>query len=159
MRFKHQKQNQLHPPQQDSAVPSLPFKQIPWQPNPGLSGTQQLEDLFRSEKPKIPLLISTFDSSELTLTPFVEPSQPDEPRIPGPSQPSEPHEDALTCEPEPEVAPTQSMEEPFVCPATPAFVIIIDNTPVGSPPVPSSPQSHDEARQESTDLQLTLMIP
>ncbi|MBW0532072.1 hypothetical protein O181_071787 [Austropuccinia psidii MF-1] len=30
-----------------------------------------------------------------------------------PSQPSEPHEDAFTCEPEPDVAPTQSTEEPF----------------------------------------------
>ncbi|MBW0528730.1 hypothetical protein O181_068445 [Austropuccinia psidii MF-1] len=52
-------------------------------------------------------------SSELTLPPFVEPSQHHERPISGPSQPSEPHEDALTHEPEPEVAPTQSMEKPF----------------------------------------------
>ncbi|MBW0480188.1 hypothetical protein O181_019903 [Austropuccinia psidii MF-1] len=48
----------------------------------------------------IPFLILTFDSSELTLPPFVEPSQLNEPAIPGPSQFSEPqvpsHEDALT---------------------------------------------------------------
>ncbi|MBW0540948.1 hypothetical protein O181_080663 [Austropuccinia psidii MF-1] len=37
-----------------------------------------------------------------------------------------------TCQPETEVAPTQSMEEPFACPTTPASIIIIDNTPVGS---------------------------
>ncbi|MBW0511917.1 hypothetical protein O181_051632 [Austropuccinia psidii MF-1] len=64
-------------------------KQTPRQLTPGPSGTQWLEDLFR------------------------QPSQPDEPPIPGPSPSSKPHEDILTCEPEPEVAPTQSMEEPF----------------------------------------------
>ncbi|MBW0522167.1 hypothetical protein O181_061882, partial [Austropuccinia psidii MF-1] len=47
------------------------------------------------------------------------PSQHKEPPIPGRSQPSKPHEDALTCGPEPEVALTQSMEEPFARPATP----------------------------------------
>ncbi|MBW0554888.1 hypothetical protein O181_094603 [Austropuccinia psidii MF-1] len=36
-----------------------------------------------------------------------------EPPIPGPSPSSKPPEDAPTCEPEPEVAPTQSTEEPF----------------------------------------------
>ncbi|MBW0490043.1 hypothetical protein O181_029758 [Austropuccinia psidii MF-1] len=101
---------------------------------------------------------------ELTLPPFVEPSQHHEPPIPGPSQPSEPHEDTSTCEPEPEVAPTQSMEENFV---TPASAIIIDNMPVASPLLPSapkspnasSPHSHDKACQEHNDLQPTLMIP
>ncbi|MBW0483099.1 hypothetical protein O181_022814 [Austropuccinia psidii MF-1] len=90
----------------------------------------------------------------------LEPSQYDEPPIPGPSKASEPHEDPLTHEPEPEVAPTKSMEEPFgksnftfftllnfsspllwpspACPATPASVIIINNTPVRYPP-PSTP--------------------
>ncbi|MBW0548910.1 hypothetical protein O181_088625 [Austropuccinia psidii MF-1] len=63
-----------------------------------------------------------------------KPSQPNEPPIPGPSQPSEPREDTLTCEPEPEVAPTQSMEEPVAHPATPTSVIIIDDAPVGSLP-------------------------
>ncbi|MBW0474114.1 hypothetical protein O181_013829 [Austropuccinia psidii MF-1] len=73
------------------------------------------------------------------LTPGPKPSQHNEPSIPGPSHPSEPHEDALTWEPEPEVAPMQSMEEPFDRPATTAVVIIIDNTPVGSPSTPSTP--------------------
>ncbi|MBW0487411.1 hypothetical protein O181_027126 [Austropuccinia psidii MF-1] len=98
--------NQPNPPQQDSPVPSLPCKQTPWQP------TQWLEDLFLGKQPEFHLL-STFDSSELTAPPFVEPCQTDEPPIPGPSPSPEPHEEVLTCEPEPEVAPTQSMEEPF----------------------------------------------
>ncbi|MBW0566704.1 hypothetical protein O181_106419 [Austropuccinia psidii MF-1] len=42
-----------------------------------------------------------------------EPSQTKEPPIPGPSPSSKPPEDVPTCEPEPEVAPTQSMEESF----------------------------------------------
>ncbi|MBW0486471.1 hypothetical protein O181_026186 [Austropuccinia psidii MF-1] len=52
-------------------------------------------------------------------------------------------------------------EEPFAPPATPASVIIINNTPVGSPknPTASSPESHNEAWQELKDLQPTLMIP
>ncbi|MBW0546416.1 hypothetical protein O181_086131 [Austropuccinia psidii MF-1] len=61
----------------------------------------------------IPFLISTFDSIELTLPPFVEPSQHNEPPIPGQSQSSESHEDSSSHEPEPEVAPMQSREEPF----------------------------------------------
>ncbi|MBW0471312.1 hypothetical protein O181_011027 [Austropuccinia psidii MF-1] len=84
-----------------------------------------------------------------------EPYKPNEPSIPGQSQPLEPHE------PEPEVAPMQSTEEPFAHPTTPTSIIIIYDTPVGSPlpPVlpwflpkrfplaPSSPQSHDDAWQ------------
>ncbi|MBW0579137.1 hypothetical protein O181_118852, partial [Austropuccinia psidii MF-1] len=79
------------------------------------------------------------------------PSQHHEPPIPGPSPSYKPPEDVPTHEPEPEVAPTQSMEEPFgksqlhffnssqlfltpLCPATPCSVIIINNTPVRSPP-------------------------
>ncbi|MBW0540248.1 hypothetical protein O181_079963, partial [Austropuccinia psidii MF-1] len=42
-----------------------------------------------------------------------KPSQTKEPPIPGPSPSSEPPEDVLTREPEPEVASTQSTEEPF----------------------------------------------
>ncbi|MBW0551701.1 hypothetical protein O181_091416, partial [Austropuccinia psidii MF-1] len=49
----------------------------------------------------------------LALPPFVEPSQQDEPPIPGPSPSSKPPEEIPTCEPEPEVALTQSTEEPF----------------------------------------------
>ncbi|MBW0511958.1 hypothetical protein O181_051673 [Austropuccinia psidii MF-1] len=93
-------------------MPNLPRKQTPQQLTPGLSGTQWLEDLFRSKKPKFSL-IYTFDSSELTLPPIVEPSQPNGTPIPCPSPSAEPHEDVPTCEPEPEVAPTQSTEEPF----------------------------------------------
>ncbi|MBW0507205.1 hypothetical protein O181_046920 [Austropuccinia psidii MF-1] len=75
-----------------------------------------------------------------------------------------------TCEPEPEVAPTQSTEEPFAHPATPCSVIIIDDMPVRSltpPPSPSvtspstptpenpnasSPHSHNDACQEFTNF-------
>ncbi|MBW0551921.1 hypothetical protein O181_091636, partial [Austropuccinia psidii MF-1] len=39
-------QNQLNPPLQDSPIPSLPCEKTPWQPTPGLSGTQWFEDLF-----------------------------------------------------------------------------------------------------------------
>ncbi|MBW0486989.1 hypothetical protein O181_026704 [Austropuccinia psidii MF-1] len=127
----HIEQNQPNPLQQDSPIPSLSCEQTPQQLTPGTSGTQWLEDLFRSEQPKFHL-ISTFDSSELTLPPFVGPSQTNEPPIPGPSPSSKPHEDVLTCEPEPEVAPTQSMEEPFACPTPPHSVIIINDMPVGS---------------------------
>ncbi|MBW0566783.1 hypothetical protein O181_106498 [Austropuccinia psidii MF-1] len=80
-----------------------------------------------------------------------EPSQTDEPPIPGPSPSSEPHEDILTRESEPEVAPTQSMEEPFACPTPPHSVITIEDMPVGSllsfllplvfPLPPSAPKS------------------
>ncbi|MBW0542026.1 hypothetical protein O181_081741 [Austropuccinia psidii MF-1] len=150
----------------------MPHKQTPQQPTPGPSGPQWSEDLFYCKQPTFPFLILTFSSSELTLPPFVEPP------IPGPSQASEPHEDPLTCEPEPEVVPTQSTEEPFVYPATPASVTIIDDMPIGCPcsfprdpfhfhpehnrllpPAPSSPQSYNDAWQEFMDLQLTLMIP
>ncbi|MBW0470428.1 hypothetical protein O181_010143 [Austropuccinia psidii MF-1] len=70
---------------------------------------------------------------ELTLPLFVEPSQCDEPPMPGPSPSSKPHEDVSARGPKSEVAPTQSSEEPFACPATPRSVIIIENFPVGSP--------------------------
>ncbi|MBW0555771.1 hypothetical protein O181_095486 [Austropuccinia psidii MF-1] len=42
-----------------------------------------------------------------------KPSQTKEPPIPGPSPSSQPPEDNTAHEPEPEVAPTQSTEEPF----------------------------------------------
>ncbi|MBW0532865.1 hypothetical protein O181_072580 [Austropuccinia psidii MF-1] len=61
MGFKHQKQNPLNPPQQDSPVPSFPCKQTPRKPTPGPSDTRWLEELFR------------------------EPSPTEEPPIPGPS--------------------------------------------------------------------------
>ncbi|MBW0526116.1 hypothetical protein O181_065831 [Austropuccinia psidii MF-1] len=84
---------------------------------------------------------------------FREPSQTKEPPIPCPSPSSQPPEDILTCEPEPEVAPTQSTEEPFACPSTPCSIIIIDNTPIGYPS-----HSHNDPCQEFTDLQPTLLI-
>ncbi|MBW0466512.1 hypothetical protein O181_006227 [Austropuccinia psidii MF-1] len=193
----HIEQNPPNPPQQDSPVPRMPCKHNLWQPTPRLSGTQWLEDLFCSKQPTFPFLILNFASSELTFPPFVEPSQYDEPPILGPSKASEPHEDPLTCEPEPEVATTKSMEEPFgkshftfftllnfsspllwpypARPATPVSIIIINNTPIGYPPpstptpeIPliapkspttSSPQSHDEAWQEFTELRPNLIIP
>ncbi|MBW0478963.1 hypothetical protein O181_018678 [Austropuccinia psidii MF-1] len=81
--------NPPNSPQQDFPIPHMPCEQTLGQPTPGSSGSQWLEDLF------------------------CEPSQNNEPPIPGPSQASEPHEDPSTCEPEPEVASTQSTEEPF----------------------------------------------
>ncbi|MBW0522369.1 hypothetical protein O181_062084 [Austropuccinia psidii MF-1] len=74
---------------QNSTVPSLPHEQTPRQPTPGLSGTRWSEELF------------------------LEPSRTKKPPIPGPSPSSQPPEDNTTCEPEPEVAPMQSTEEPF----------------------------------------------
>ncbi|MBW0511021.1 hypothetical protein O181_050736 [Austropuccinia psidii MF-1] len=87
----------------------MPREQTPRQPTPGPSGTQWSEDLSH------------------------KPSQYDEPPIPGPSPSSKPPEDILTSEPEPEVAPTQSTEDPFACPTTPCSIIIIDDIPVRSP--------------------------
>ncbi|MBW0510270.1 hypothetical protein O181_049985 [Austropuccinia psidii MF-1] len=109
-------QNPLNPTQQDSPIPHIPYEKTLWQLIPGLCGTKY----------------------ELTLPSFVEPSKHNEPPIPGPSQASDyqlpSHEKDLTCDPEPKVAPTQSMEEPFACPATTWSYIIIDNTPIGTPP-------------------------
>ncbi|MBW0593734.1 hypothetical protein O181_133449, partial [Austropuccinia psidii MF-1] len=107
-------QNPPNRRRQDTPVPSLPREKTPRQPTPGPSGTQWSEDLFR------------------------EPSQHDEPPIPGLSPSSKPPEDLRTREPEPEVTPTQSTEESFARPGTPCSIIIIDNTPVGSPHPPSS---------------------
>ncbi|MBW0550517.1 hypothetical protein O181_090232 [Austropuccinia psidii MF-1] len=97
---------------------------------------------------------------------FWEPSQHNEPPIPGLSPSSKPPEDVLTSPP-----------------ATPRSIIIIDDTPVGSPtpppstptpdlppiatenptasspPVPSSSHSYDDTCQEFNDLRPTLMIP
>ncbi|MBW0513143.1 hypothetical protein O181_052858 [Austropuccinia psidii MF-1] len=110
MGFKRQRKTKpTKSPQQDFPVPSLPCKQTPRQPTPGPSGTQWSEELF------------------------CEPSQTKEPPIPGPSSSSQPPEDVPTHEPEPEVAPRQSTEEPF---ALPCSIIIINDTPVGSPPPP-----------------------
>ncbi|MBW0553677.1 hypothetical protein O181_093392 [Austropuccinia psidii MF-1] len=148
----HIEQIPPNPPQQDSPIQCLPCKQTPRQPTPGPSGTQWLEDLSH------------------------EPSQHDEPPIPGPSPSSEPPENVATCEPEPEVAPTQSMEEPFdpppispaltPPPSTPTPVPSLDlpciaakNPTASSLVVPSSSHSYNDACQEFTDLRPTLMIP
>ncbi|MBW0526699.1 hypothetical protein O181_066414 [Austropuccinia psidii MF-1] len=86
MGFKCQKQTPPNPPQQDSPVPHIPHKKALRQLTPGPSGTD-------------------------------EPSQYDELRIPGRSQSPKSqlptHEDGSTCEPEPEVAPKQSKEDPL----------------------------------------------
>ncbi|MBW0533691.1 hypothetical protein O181_073406 [Austropuccinia psidii MF-1] len=95
-----QKQNPLNPPQQDSTVLHIPREQTPRQPTPGPSGTQWSEDLSHGKQPTLP-------------SPFVGPSQHNKPPIPGPIPFSEPPRDIPTREPEPEVAPTQSMEDPF----------------------------------------------
>ncbi|MBW0485529.1 hypothetical protein O181_025244 [Austropuccinia psidii MF-1] len=121
-----------------------------------------------TKSPTTRLTCSSYASRENSVATHSRPEWHLMPPIPGPSQPSEPHEDTLAHGPEPDVAPTQPMEEPVALPATPTSVIIIDNMPVGSPPpflpwrslpAPSYPHSHDEACQEFTDLQLTLIIP
>ncbi|MBW0526225.1 hypothetical protein O181_065940 [Austropuccinia psidii MF-1] len=181
--IKTPKTNPTNPPRQDSPVPSLPHKQTPPKPTPGPSGTQWSEDLFHGKQPKFHL-IPTFDSSELTLPPFVEPSQTNEPPIPGPSPSSKAHEDIPTHEPEPEVAPTQSMEEPFgksqlhfsyssqLFLTFPLTISSLSHSTLlrhhhrqyacqipPSLPVPSFPHSHNEAHQEFTYLRPTLTIP
>ncbi|MBW0506237.1 hypothetical protein O181_045952 [Austropuccinia psidii MF-1] len=92
----------------------MPCKQTPQQHTPGPSGTQWFEDLSH------------------------EPSQHNEPPIPGPSPSSEPPEDILTSHP-----------------ATPCSVIIIHNMPVGSPlhSYPGSfPGSSSHCHQEPNRL-------
>ncbi|MBW0478955.1 hypothetical protein O181_018670 [Austropuccinia psidii MF-1] len=87
-----------------------------------------------------------------------KPSQHHDPPIQSSESQVPSHEDISAHEPEPEVAPTQSTEEPFACPSTPQSVIIIESMPVGSPvpsleiPTASSPHSHYEAWQEFTKL-------
>ncbi|MBW0515908.1 hypothetical protein O181_055623 [Austropuccinia psidii MF-1] len=115
-----------------------------------------------------PMVTSLLDRSKVIIRPMKdEPSQHNEPPTPGPSPSSKPPEDVPTCEPEVEVAPTQSTEDPFACPTTPPSIILIDNMPIGSP-LPNSatfplwdpsPHSHNDTRQEFTGLQPTLMIP
>ncbi|MBW0578877.1 hypothetical protein O181_118592, partial [Austropuccinia psidii MF-1] len=150
-----------------SPVPSLPRKQTPRQPTPGPSGTRWSEELFR------------------------EPSRTKEPPIPGPSPSSQPPEDNTTHEPEPEVAPMQSTEEPFgkspllflhssqlfltfsstissLAGRSPlhnyhrrytCWITDSPTFPSCSPPVQSPSYSHNDACQEFTNLQPTLMIP
>ncbi|MBW0588530.1 hypothetical protein O181_128245 [Austropuccinia psidii MF-1] len=76
-----------NPPQQDSPIPCMPCKQPLWQSTPGMSGTQWSEELFHGKQQHaIPFLILTFESSELTLPPFLDPSQQNYPPITGLSQ-------------------------------------------------------------------------
>ncbi|MBW0556128.1 hypothetical protein O181_095843 [Austropuccinia psidii MF-1] len=102
----------------------MPCKETPWQPTPGLCGTQWSEDLINRRQKAIPFLILTFAVCELTMSPFVESSQHYEPPIlspippiPGLSQASNSqipsHESDSTHEPEPQVCLMQSMEAPF----------------------------------------------
>ncbi|MBW0525212.1 hypothetical protein O181_064927 [Austropuccinia psidii MF-1] len=113
MAFKRQKQNPPNPPNK-----TLPFL------------------VCLASKPRGNPLQARVAPDGLRNYSAVKSSQTKEPPIPGPSPLSQPPEDNTTCEPEPEVAPTQSMEEPFARPATPRSIIIIDDTPVGSPPPP-----------------------
>ncbi|MBW0583428.1 hypothetical protein O181_123143 [Austropuccinia psidii MF-1] len=100
MGFKHQKQNPPNLLQQDTCLPHIPCKQTLLQPTPGPIGTQWLEDLF------------------------CKPSQHNETPIPGPSQSSKSqvplHEDALTCEPEPEVPQHNPQRNLLLVPLLPA---------------------------------------
>ncbi|MBW0499658.1 hypothetical protein O181_039373 [Austropuccinia psidii MF-1] len=63
-----------------------------------------------------PMVTSLLDWSKVIIWPMKdgnEPSQHKEPPIPGPSPSSKPPEEVPTCELEAEVAPMQSMEDPF----------------------------------------------
>ncbi|MBW0561716.1 hypothetical protein O181_101431 [Austropuccinia psidii MF-1] len=99
-----------NPPQQDSPVPSLPHKQLPWQPTPGPSGTQWSEELFHAHLTTPRSIIITYDMPVVSPLP----------------------------------------RDPFQCPKNPN---------ASSPPVQSPSHSHNNTRQEFTDLQPTLMIP
>ncbi|MBW0500294.1 hypothetical protein O181_040009 [Austropuccinia psidii MF-1] len=160
MGFKRQKQNQPNPLQQDSPVPSLPCGQPPQKPTAGLSGMQWSEDLYHGKQPKFHL-ISTLDSIDLTLPPFGEPFQPKEPPIPGPSPSSEPHEDVLTREPEPEVAPTQCMEEPFGKPQIYFFYSsqLFLTFPLTISSLPHTTPLCDHHQQYTCRIHLPLMFP
>ncbi|MBW0501012.1 hypothetical protein O181_040727 [Austropuccinia psidii MF-1] len=82
-------QNPPNPLQQDTSVPCMPCEQTPQEPTSGLSGTQWSENSF------------------------CEPSQDNEPPIPGSSPSPEAHGDLSPFKPEPEVALTHSLEEPL----------------------------------------------
>ncbi|MBW0486251.1 hypothetical protein O181_025966 [Austropuccinia psidii MF-1] len=79
-------QNTPDPPQQDSPVPHMPYKKTQRQTTPGPSGTQWSVDLFCSKQKANPYPFLTFYVIELTLPPFLEPSQNDETPIPDPSK-------------------------------------------------------------------------
>ncbi|MBW0496764.1 hypothetical protein O181_036479 [Austropuccinia psidii MF-1] len=110
----------------------MPCKQAPQQ-----GGTQWLQELLHGKEKALPLPILTFKVSELTFPPFVDPSQHNEPPIPGSSQAQDSqvlsNDNNFTCEPEPEVAPVQRMEENFDFSATPRSFIIINDMPARFP--------------------------
>ncbi|MBW0524236.1 hypothetical protein O181_063951 [Austropuccinia psidii MF-1] len=87
MVFKCQKKNPPNLPQQDSPIPHMPGKQTLQQHTPGPSGTQWLEGLIHGKKKYLPFPILTFEVSELTLLPFVEPSQHNESPVSTPTPP------------------------------------------------------------------------
>ncbi|MBW0519909.1 hypothetical protein O181_059624 [Austropuccinia psidii MF-1] len=103
----------------------------------------------------------------MTLPPFVKPSQPDDPPIPGPSPSSEPHEDISTCEPEPELLvlhPLHNHHQQYarqIPPCVPPPSTPTQEIPPIAPknPTANSLNSNNEACQEFTDRQATLMIP
>ncbi|MBW0462697.1 hypothetical protein O181_002412 [Austropuccinia psidii MF-1] len=99
----------------------MPCEQTPRQPTPSPSGTHFPEDLFFPKKKVSINSILNFKGSELTFSCILKPSQANEPPIctptrpiPGPSEiPASqvpPIENYSTCEPEPEVSLTHSME-------------------------------------------------
>ncbi|MBW0571787.1 hypothetical protein O181_111502 [Austropuccinia psidii MF-1] len=128
-------QNPLNPPQQDSPVPHMPCEQTPRQPTPGRSSTQWSEDLS------------------------CEPSQHNEPPIPGLRMFQLVSQKLrwLRCNPQRNLLVSHhfyfftpiNFSSPLLqpspaCPATPCFIIIINNMPIGSPlpsaKLPSFPQ-------------------
>ncbi|MBW0588517.1 hypothetical protein O181_128232 [Austropuccinia psidii MF-1] len=104
-----------------------------WEMKSGLMAGDEKDHWKEKTLPFLVFLASKLRGNQWLEDLFHKPSQTNEPPIPGPSPSSEPHEDVQTREPESEVALTQSMEEHFACPTPPHSVIIIDDTPVGSP--------------------------
>ncbi|MBW0549203.1 hypothetical protein O181_088918 [Austropuccinia psidii MF-1] len=117
--FQPRSQRSSHPrrPCKDSFVvnddESIPEQK--WTPGPQ-TGRQERFQMISPVPSSIVLStppVRPPSDGHFTPQPERKPSQHHEPPIPGLSPSSKPAEDVATCEPEPEVPPTQSMEEPF----------------------------------------------
>ncbi|MBW0533793.1 hypothetical protein O181_073508 [Austropuccinia psidii MF-1] len=163
MGFKCQKQNPPNPPKKDSPVPCMPCKQTPCQPTPGPSGTQWSEDLSRNPPSTMRYLFlaRVHPLNHLRTFPLVSQSLRWLQRKPQRNLLVSHHFSFFT----PINFSLPLLQAPPARPTTPRSVIIINDTPIQSPPpstttpVPSSPHSHNGACHKYTDLRPTLMIP